>query len=263
MRARAHYRALFCARTILQMNTHAIRCKRVSKSFGKHPVLEGVDLKVPEGHFYGLVGINGSGKSTMIKAILDLVSIDSGSIELFGKSHRTVSARQQVAYLPDRFSPPVYLKCKDFMQYMLELHASRQSSDEIDEMLDALELDRETMESSVGRLSKGMTQKLGLTSCLLSGKSLLILDEPMSGLDPKARVLFKQQLFRLKRQGVTLFFSSHVLADVDELADKMAVLHQSSVLYEGSSTEFKQTYHGDNLEDAYINCIESVDQSFV
>jgi len=245
------------------MNTLAIRCKKVCKAFGRHPVLDRVDLELPEGDFYGLVGINGSGKSTMIKAILDLISIECGSIELFGQSHRTVSARQQVAYLPDRFSPPVYLKCKDFMQYMLELHGSRQSSAEIYDMLDALELDRETMESSVGRLSKGMTQKLGIASCLLSGKSLLILDEPMSGLDPKARVLFKQQLLRLKQRGVTLFFSSHVLADVDELADRMAVLHNSNILYEGAPTEFKKTYKGDNLEDAYINCIDSAERSLV
>ena len=242
------------------MNTvPAIQCQNVYKSYSKQQVLESIDLEVPKGNFYGLVGMNGSGKSTMIKAMLDLVSIDDGLISLFGKSHRSVSSREQVAYLPDRFSPPVHLKCKDFIQYMLELHSSRQSKKEIHEMLDALELDRKTMESSVGRLSKGMTQKLGLTSCLLSRKSLLILDEPMSGLDPKARVLFKKQLFRLKEQGATLFFSSHVLADVDELADKMAVLHKSRILYEGTSTEFKQTYNGTNLEDAYINCVNTVE----
>ena len=242
------------------MNTvPAIQCQNVYKSYSKQQVLESIDLEVPKGNFYGLVGMNGSGKSTMIKAMLDLVSIDNGLISLFGKSHRSVSSREQVAYLPDRFSPPIHLKCKDFIQYMLELHSSRQSNKEIHEMLDALELDRKTMESSVGRLSKGMTQKLGLASCLLSRKSLLILDEPMSGLDPKARVLFKKQLFRLKEQGATLFFSSHVLADVDELADKMAVLHKSRILYEGTSTEFKQTYNGTNLEDAYINCVNTVE----
>lgn len=242
-----------------QMNTLAIQCQNVCKSYGRHPVLDGVDIEVPEGDFYGLVGMNGSGKSTIIKAILDLVSIDDGLIKLFDESHRKVSARAQVAYLPDRFSPPIHLKCKDFIQYMMELHSSSQNNGEILEMLDALELDRETMGSSVKSLSKGMTQKLGLTSCLLSNKSLLILDEPMSGLDPKARVLFKKQLFKLKEQGVTLFFSSHVLADVDDLADRMAVLHKNRILYEGTSAEFKNTYNGSSLEDAYINCVSVVE----
>ncbi len=241
------------------MNTLAIQCQNVCKSYGRHPVLDAIDLEVPEGKFYGLVGINGSGKSTMIKAILDLVSIDDGFIKLFDESHRKVSARAQVAYLPDRFSPPIHLKCKDFIQYMMELHSSSQNNGKIFEMLDALELDRGTMESSVKSLSKGMTQKLGLTSCLLSNKSLLILDEPMSGLDPKARVLLKKQLFKLKDQGVTLFFSSHVLADVDDLADTMAVLHKNRILYEGTSAEFKNTYNGSNLEDAYINCVNTVE----
>ncbi len=101
-----------------------------------------------------------------------------------------------------------------------------------------------------------MTQKLGLASCLLSGKSLLILDEPMSGLDPRARVLFKNQLAKLKQQGATLFFSSHVLADVEEMADTMAVLHNSKIYFSGSPEAFKQQYQGKNVEQAYMNCIE-------
>ena len=239
---------------------YAIECKQVTKTYGKQTVLDEISLRIPEGHFYGLVGMNGSGKSTMIKAMLDLIAIDDGLIKLFGKSHRRVSARDQVAYLPDRFSPPLHLKCKDFISYMLQLHGGDHSKEEIDTMLDALELGRDAMESSVGRLSKGMTQKLGITSCLLSGKALLILDEPMSGLDPKARVLFKHQLFKLKEQGVTLFFSSHVLADVDEMADEMAVLHDSRIIFEGTPVDFKQSYDSDNLEDAYIKCVSEAEK---
>jgi ABC-2 type transport system ATP-binding protein len=245
------------------MNTAAIQCRKVSKSYGNQCVLDSIELEVPKGNFYGIVGMNGSGKSTMIKAILDLVSIDEGSISIFGASHRKVTSREHITYLPDRFLPPIHLRCRDFIQYMLELHSSRHDMEEINKMFDALDLDREIMGSSVGRLSKGMTQKLGLASCLLSRKSLLILDEPMSGLDPKARVLFKKQLFRLKQQGVTLFFSSHVLADVEELADKMAVLHKSRILFEGTSAEFKNTYNGADLEYAYINCVNSIETSSV
>lgn len=241
------------------MMPDAIECKLLNKSYISHPVLRDVNLTVTEGVFFGLVGMNGSGKSTMIKSMLDLVAIDSGEIRLFGKSHRRVSSRSQVAYLPDRFAPPPHLKCRDFIRYMLELHASRYSRDTIHDMLDALELDRETLSASVSSLSKGMTQKLGIASCLLSGKSLLILDEPMSGLDPKARYLFKQQLFRLKRQGVTLFYSSHVLADVDELSDQMAVLHQNKIVFNGTTHAFKAAYNEDGLERAYIKCVnESV-----
>ena len=239
------------------MTSLALACENVGKSYGGREVLAGVDIAVPTGGFYGLVGMNGSGKSTLIKAMLELVSVDKGQISIFGRPHRRVSARAEIAYLPDRFSPPIHLKCTDFIQYMLKLHASRKSGQEIRDMLDALELDQEKMESSVRSLSKGMTQKLGLASCLLSNKALLMLDEPMSGLDPKARVLLKQQLFELKRQGVTLFFSSHMLTDVDELADRMAVLHKSRILFEGTTADFKHKFNGSTLEQAYMTCIAS------
>ena len=235
---------------------NAIECKKLNKSFGTKLVLDNIDLVVEEGEFFGLVGMNGSGKSTMIKAMLDLVSIDSGQIEIFGQSYRRVNSRKNVAYLPDRFNPPPHLTGRDFINYMLELHNSQQSQDEINEMLDVLELDKSTILESVSQLSKGMTQKLGLASCLLSGKSLLILDEPMSGLDPKARVLFKKQLSLMKTKGITLFFSSHVLADVEEMADRMAVLHESKILYTGTTKNFKDTYQGKDVEEAYMKCVD-------
>ena len=233
-----------------------INCKQVVKHYSTKLVLDNVDLNVKEGEFFGLVGMNGSGKSTLIKAILDLIGIDAGNINIQNISHRKVSSRKNVAYLPDRFSPPAHLRGLDFIQYMLSLHDSECDKQKIAAVLDALELDKTAMQESVKKLSKGMTQKLGLASCLLSGKSLLVLDEPMSGLDPRARVLFKKQLVQLKQQGVTVFFSSHVLADVEEMADTMAVLHNSQIYFSGTPEHFKQQYHGKNVEQAYMNCIE-------
>lgn len=233
-----------------------IECENLKKIYGSKTVLDEINLSVDEGEFFGLVGINGSGKSTMIKAILDLTSINSGKIKIFNRPHRQVTSRKNIAYLPDRFSPPPHLKGIDFINYMLELHGSKVDEKHIHEVLDSIELDKRTLRDSVSKLSKGMTQKMGLASCLLSGKSLLILDEPMSGLDPKARVMFKQQLHKIKKQGTTLFFSSHVLADVDELADRIAVLHESKILYTGSTEEFKKSYNTEVLEDAYMKCID-------
>ena len=233
-----------------------IKCQQVVKTYAAKVVLDNVDLQVKQGEFFGLVGMNGSGKSTLIKAILDLVGITSGKINIHQISHRKVQSRENIAYLPDRFSPPAHLRGQDFIQYMLRLHGSTCEPEKIAAVLDELELDKVVMQESVNKLSKGMTQKLGLASCLLSGKSLLILDEPMSGLDPRARVLFKKQLALLKKQGVTVFFSSHVLADVEEMADTMAVLHNSKIYYSGTPEKFKLQYNGQNVEQAFMNCIE-------
>jgi ABC-2 type transport system ATP-binding protein len=233
-----------------------LNCQQIVKRFASKVVLNKVDLEVKEGEFFGLVGMNGSGKSTLIKAVLDLSGIDSGSIFIHNLPHRKVMSRKKVAYLPDRFSPPAHLRGQDFIQYMLRLHGSDCNQHQIDKVLDGLELDKTVMQESVNKLSKGMTQKLGLASCLLSGKTLLILDEPMSGLDPRARVLFKEQLKQLKQQGVTVFFSSHVLADVEEMADTMAVLHNSKIYYSGTPEDFKKRYNGANVEQAFMSCIE-------
>jgi ABC-2 type transport system ATP-binding protein len=183
-----------------------IKCEKVVKRYAGKIVLDGIDLEIKQGEFFGLVGMNGSGKSTLIKAVLDLIGIDAGMISIEGRSHRKVNARDNIAYLPDRFSPPVHLRGRDFIQYMLRLHGSRCDQQKIEEVLDGLELDKTVMQESVNKLSKGMTQKLGLASCLLSGKSLLILDEPMSGLDPRARVLFKQQLATIEAAGCNRIF---------------------------------------------------------
>jgi len=235
--------------------TMTINCQNIVKKYADKVVLGQLSLEIKQGEFFGLVGMNGCGKSTLIKAILDLIGIDSGSICIHGLSHRDVKSRNNVAYLPDRFLPPVHLCAQDFIKYMLRLHGSQCTQQQIDEILDGLELDKSVMRESVNNLSKGMTQKLGLASCLLSEKTLLILDEPMSGLDPRARVLFKKQLLQLKQQGATVFFSSHVLADVEEMADTMAVLHNSKIYFSGTPTAFKQQYKGDNVEQAYMNCI--------
>lgn len=232
-----------------------IECKDLYKSYGSKKVLEGINLSVDQGEFFGLVGMNGSGKSTMLKAMLDLVAIDGGSIDIFCKSHRLVSSREDVAYLPDRFLPPLHLKGNDFLNYMLGLQGVDIKEERVDHMLDALELDKKSMNGSVSQFSKGMTQKLGLAVCLLSEKKLLVLDEPMSGLDPKARVLFKKELLSKKQQGITVFFSSHVLADVDELADRIAVLHTGELKYVGSTMDMKEKYKADTLEQAYMQCI--------
>jgi ABC-type multidrug transport system ATPase subunit len=233
-----------------------IECKNLTKSYGSKNVLRDINLSVNQGEFFGLVGMNGSGKSTMMKAMLDLVGIDGGEVELFGVSHRQVSSRQNIAYLPDRFSPPPHLKGKDFVRYMLELQGCECDEERINKTLDDLELDKAAMQASVSKLSKGMTQKLGLAVCLLSDKKLLMLYEPMSGLDPKARVLFKNALNNKKQQGASVFFSSLVLADVDELADRIAVLHGGKLMYVGTTEDFKEEYNTDILEDAYMQCIE-------
>ena len=238
------------------MNTPAIAFDRIRKTFGTHTALSDFSLSVHEGELFGLVGINGAGKTTLIKCLLDFATPDSGAIRIFGIPHVETGARSHLAFLPERFLPPHYFTGRDFLRYMLTLHRCAFTADRAAAMFDALDLDVRALDLPVRSFSKGMTQKLGLAACLLSDKRLYVFDEPTSGLDPKARALLKAQLLALREAGRTLFVTSHLLADVEQLCDRMAVLHDSALRYVGTPKEFLAQYRTPDMEQAFLRCID-------
>ncbi len=237
------------------MERAAIHLKGVSKRFGKQPVLRDIELGVRHCEFLGLVGVNGAGKTTLIKCLLDLCAVDSGSIEIFGRAHSRPAERSRLAFLPEQFIPPHFATGNEFLRYMMKLHHQPWKIGKIDEILTHLDLDPAALRQPVRQLSKGTAQKLGLAATLLSGKELFILDEPMSGLDPKARALFKRDLLVRKNQGLTLFFTSHMLTDISALCDRMAVLHHGRILYQGAPAAFCEHFGATGIEEAYLNCV--------
>ena len=234
----------------------ALAFRSVTKCFGATRALDGFDLEVRRGELFGLVGQNGAGKTTLLKCLLDFCEPDSGDIQIFGVTTRTTAARRDLAYLPERFIPPYYLTGRDFLRYMAALHRHAYDEQRVMATFTYLDLDPGALTRAARTYSKGMTQKLGLCACLLSGKSLHVLDEPMSGLDPKARVLFKQELRKLRDDGHTVFFSTHALADVEELCDRMAIVHRGRVQFAGTPRELTSRYAGESIEQAFLACID-------
>ena len=233
----------------------ALKVTAASKRYGKFQALESIDLEVGAGEAFGLVGANGAGKTTLIKCILDLAACDTGAIHVFGMDAANAAARRRLAYLPERFNPPYYLRGGEFLAMMLELAGEGYDRNAAQALLDELELDREALDKPVRTLSKGMTQKLGLAACFLASRDLYVLDEPMSGLDPAARVAVKAVLRRLAAAGRTLFFTSHVLADVEELCTSMAVIDRGRVRWRGAPGELAARYAERSLENAFMRCI--------
>jgi ABC-2 type transport system ATP-binding protein len=233
----------------------ALRITALHKRYGRNAALVGVDLGIAAGDAFGLVGANGAGKTTLIKCLLDLCALDGGSIELFGRSSKLPESRRRLGYLPERFNPPHYLRAREFLATMLALSGEQYDGAAAARMLEALELDRDVLERQARTLSKGMTQKLGLAGCFLLARDLYVLDEPMSGLDPAARVAVKTVLRRLAGEGRTLFFTSHVLADVDELCASIAVLERGQVRFRGTPSALCERYQERSLERAFMRCL--------
>lgn len=235
----------------------ALRVEGLAKQFGARRALDRVSLEVPAGAAVGLVGANGAGKTTFLKCALDLTAPDAGRIEIFGIDSRQAAARARIAYLPERFVPPHYLLGREFLAMTLALGGTDLDPAAAAALAAELELDPIALERPVRQLSKGMTQKLGLAACFLQDRGLYILDEPMSGLDPAGRLAVKSVLARLQRAGRALFFTSHVLSDVEELCSTIAVLERGSLRFRGAPDELRRRFGEDSLERAFLKCIRS------
>jgi ABC-2 type transport system ATP-binding protein len=165
------------------------------------------------------------------------------------------AARRRLAYLPERFQPPHYLRGEEVLRAMLALMGERYRPGPAAALCAELELEPPALARPVRALSKGMTQKHGLAACLLARRDLYVLDEPMSGLDPAARVAVKSVLRRLAGEGRTLLFTSHVLADVEELCSSIAVLHRARLRFHGAPRALCERHGAAGLERAFMNCI--------
>ncbi len=233
----------------------AVRIDALVKRYGRVSALDDVSLSVAPREAFGLLGANGAGKTTLIRCLLDLTACDAGAIEIFGVAAQNPAARRRLAYLPERFTPPHYLTGAEFLRTLAALAGVAHDEARVAQLTDALELERAALARPVRNLSKGMTQKLGLAGCFSLEREMYVLDEPMSGLDPAARVAVKSVLQRLSTEGRTLFFTSHVLADVDELCSSIAVLERGTLRFRGAPQELCARYGEASLERAFMRCI--------
>lgn len=234
-----------------------LKIENLHKSFGEHKVLDDISFEVSKGDIFGLIGLNGAGKTTMIKIILGLLNPDSGKSSIFGNSSANKNSRRNLSFLPEKFQPSHLLKGKEFLSLTCSYYKKPFDYTRAKQLATILRLDPKVLERKVSGYSKGMGQKLGLLSSLLIDCPFLMLDEPMSGLDPSSRISLKDALtsYVTNNPENTIFFSSHILSDIDEICNKIAVLHNSKIIYYGTPQGFKQEQGIDNLERAFIKAI--------
>ncbi len=237
------------------MSDQALLIDSVSVAYGKAPVLHDVGLSVRSGEIFGLIGLNGAGKTTLIKSILGLRDQMKGDISLFGKPSFSMENKKNLAYLPERFDPPWFLTGEEFLKFSVNIYGRSVDRDAIVEGASSLDLSPDVLKRKVQTYSKGMRQKLGLLGTVLTGCSFLILDEPMSGLDPKARRLVKNILLNVQKEGRTIFLSSHILADMDEMCQHIGVIHGGTIYFSGTPAALKEKVSCNDLEMAFMELL--------
>jgi len=204
--------------------------------------VNGTSFNVKRGEIFGLLGPNGAGKTTTIKAILRLIFPTEGEIRLFGRSADDREAAKRVGYMPENPYIYQYLKPLEFLDLCGRLvglsKAERLARSEA--MIDKVGL-RHAVDRPIGKFSKGMMQRIGLAQALLHDPELLILDEPMSGLDPVGRKEVRDLLLEQRERGNTLLFTSHILSDVEELCDRVVIMQQGKITSEGRVHDLVET----------------------
>jgi len=200
--------------------------------------LEDISFSVERGDCFGFLGANGAGKSTSIKLLTGLLTGHEGRIELFGEGIGDPRLRRRIGYLPEQ--PFFYenLKLDEYLYYLgrlsgLRTQAARDARERVYELLDLGEL----RDRQLGSFSKGMRQRFGLAQAILHQPDLLVLDEPFSGLDPLWRSRFREVLIAERERGATLFFSSHILSDVEDVCDGYAIIDHGVILDHGHLSE--------------------------
>jgi ABC-2 type transport system ATP-binding protein len=239
--------------------TQALSVSAISYSIAGLDILKQLNVDVETEQYYAIAGVNGAGKSTLIKLILDLIRPQAGgAIRIFGLDNTDPKCREQLAYLPEKFDVKKNISGRQYLEFIAAVYHQKPGSREISELAEQLDFPPDRLDSRVGGYSKGMVQKLGLLSCFMLERRLIILDEPLSGLDPRARYHFKELMQSLKSREHTVLYSTHLLADAEDLCDRFGILHDGEMKYQGTPQECMQRYQADSLEKAYMNCISQV-----
>jgi ABC-2 type transport system ATP-binding protein len=233
----------------------AIALSGVSAGYGRLVAARGVSLAVHAGETLGLIGLNGAGKTTLIKAIAGLRGVQAGTIAVAGAAPGGARARAALAYLPERFEPPWFLTGLEFLRFSTRLYGLALPRARFEAEATRIDLAPEALARRTGTYSKGMRQKLGLLATLLTERQTLLLDEPMSGLDPIARATTKALLRDARGAGRTVLLSSHILADMDEICDRVAVLHDREIRFVGTPADLRAAGGGGSLEQAFLRFI--------
>ena len=232
-----------------------LRIDKLTKNYGKFPALKGLSLEVPDGALHGFVGPNGAGKTTTMRILATLMSPTSGTAYVDGTHlvREGQKARQLVGYMPDFFGVYDSLTCREYLDfyarcYQIGATERKRMGSQLLELVQLQDKEDEYVET----LSRGMKQRLCLARSLIHDPKLLILDEPASGMDPRARAEMKGILRTLREMGKTVLISSHILPELSEMCDSLTILDHGELVFSGSVEELSDRMNGNAPLDIRI-----------
>ncbi|RJO72945.1 ABC transporter ATP-binding protein [Nocardia panacis] len=207
----------------------AIRAEALTKDYGNHRAIAELNLEVAAGEIFGFLGPNGAGKTTTIRILLDLIRPTAGHVEVLGSEPRKggPALRRRIGYLPGELTMEGRHTARDLLAFLGDQGAEPVAAGRITELADRLDLD---LSKRVGAMSKGNKQKVGIVAAFMHRPDLLILDEPTSGLDPLLQQRFLDMVSEAKRDGQTVFMSSHILSEVQQVADRAVIMRAGELL---------------------------------
>ncbi len=219
----------------------AIRIRDLRKKFRlgfipkTRPILRGITFSVREGEIFGYLGPNGAGKTTTIKCLLDLIRPDAGTVDIFGRSSLSPRSRETLGFLPENPYFYDYLTAREFLAFTADLFglARRDKAERIARLLKLVGLER-AADLPLRKYSRGMLQRAGLAQALINDPKLVILDEPLGGMDPLGRKEIRDIIVRFKDEGKTVFFTSHILQDIEMICDRVAIIVGGRIVREGT-----------------------------
>jgi ABC-2 type transport system ATP-binding protein len=234
----------------------ALELAHVSKRYGRRPALNAVDLSLTPGETLGLLGPNGSGKTSVLRLLLGHIQPSDGTVRLRGLQPSDPESRVGVAYLPERLLLPSRTSIRSFLNHhaiLAGLEGAERARD-VDAVLEQTGLSDRGGEQ-IGTLSKGLTQRVGFAQAFLASPELLLLDEPTSGLDPIGIRDARDWVVQARARGCSVLVSSHLLSEVEQTCDRIAIINEGQVVANGRLEEI--LHAGETLEDAFVRVVRA------
>ncbi len=218
----------------------ALRIDNLHKSFKtgfllkKKSILKGISLDVEQGEIFGYLGPNGAGKTTTLKCVLGLIFPEDGDIKLFDLPHLSLKAKERIGFLPENPYFYDYLTAAEFLRFYSQLFVIPvlEKDKRIEDLLKLVDMEK-ARNLQLRKFSRGMLQRIGLAQALLNNPDLVLLDEPLGGLDPLGRKEIRDILVRLREEGKTVFLSSHILQDIEMICDRVAIIVNGEIVNQG------------------------------